>query len=192
MDQWGIITAQLRSISWHFLRHGPKRLIEMARNCLETHPHPPLLDVLWQFHSIFWSKFSIEWGTMFPLSNSSFWSFPYGHPVAADVLFLSFRPFYLSLCFFFYLSIKNMIYRAVPPQDVNNIFSLPFIVSRMSLSSLTLPSLFSLVTRSVQMNFCILLQNHFSKYSFQITPSVHHILNQLNTYCTFTICSSYI
>jgi hypothetical protein len=34
---------------------------------------------------------------MFPLSNSSFWSFPYGHRVAADVLFLSFCPLYLSL-----------------------------------------------------------------------------------------------
>jgi len=59
----------------------------------------------------------------------------------------------------------------------------------MFLSSSTLPNTFSLVTRTVQMNFRILPQNHVSKHSFQITPSIQHILSQLNTVCIFSIQS---
>jgi hypothetical protein len=121
-----------------------------------NHTHPSFFNVLWQVHSICQSKFTIECRIMFPLSSYSIWSFPCGHPVAAYFLFPSSRPFFLSL-YFLYLSIKKMIYRAVTPQDVTNICSLPFIVSRMSLSSLSLRNIFFiLVTRSVQMNFCIL------------------------------------
>ena len=158
-----------------------------------NHTHPSFFNVLWQVHSICQSKFTIECRIMFPLSSYSIWSFPCGHPVAAYFLFPSSRPFFLSL-YFFYLSIKKMIYRAVTPQDVTNICSLPFIVSRMSLSSLSLRNIFFLYLLHDRSKWtsASFPQNHVSKYSFQKTPSVHHILNQLSTVCIFTICSSYI
>ena len=76
-------------------------------------------SVLRQIHSLFQSKLSEQRDLALPLKISSILSFPQDSPVAAYVFFLVF-PSLLS-----YLPLNNVLYKAVPAQDVTNPVSLP-------------------------------------------------------------------
>jgi hypothetical protein len=120
-----------------------------------------LLSVLPQVHSLFQRVFSTERHLVLPLSVSSVLSFPYGHPVAAYVVFL----FFPSLLSSIYPSIKCFRKRFLHKIWPIQLSFLLFIVRvcRIFLSSCVLR--LSFLTQSVQLMFSTLLQHHISNLS---------------------------
>jgi hypothetical protein len=73
--------------------------------------------VLRQVHSRCQSEFSTQCDLVLPLSISSILSFPLCYPVSAYIFFPVLPPLYLSF--------NNVLYKAVPTQDVTNPVNLP-------------------------------------------------------------------
>jgi hypothetical protein len=74
-----------------------------------------LRNVLQLIHSLFKMTFYTECDLVLPLSRSNTFTFQ-GHPVDAYFFFLVSHPFYISL--------NKTFWKAVPTQDVANVFSL--------------------------------------------------------------------